>query len=193
MAKWRAEALARLHEPQKNIDPAGNVMALWGAWPPTRGQVCFTLALLLLVAGWAGWCVVRGDLFGGHGVVLDVREGQARVWLVDNGSFDATLELHVERGGQHQRQYVIDKSTYSTLRLIRYGGRILVANGEFIFAAYDPASDHIIQFDQLPFTVWEGQGQVLDSYDFGNERASMRFGFRQVREQRAIGGAGGGR
>jgi hypothetical protein len=84
---------------------------------------------------------------------------------------------------------VIDKSTYSTLRLIRYAGHILVANGEFIFAAYDAPADRIIRTDQLPFTVWEGQGDVLDTYRFADGPASMRPEFRRVREQRVGGPA----
>ena len=160
-------------------------------WRPSRWQVGIAFASVLVVV-WVGWCVLTFDPFRGRGVLLDVADGPARVWLLDNGSFDMTLELHVVRRGQHQRAYVIDKSNYSTLRFIRFDGNILVANGDFVFAAYDASADRIVSYDQLPFTVWEGQGEVVDSYQFSNDPASMRPGFPRVREQSAEDGGVGG-
>jgi len=118
----------------------------------------------------------------GRGELVSSKVGDAKVWLYDNGSFDCTLELHVKRRGQERFEYVIDKSTYSTLRLIKYQGRIMAANDKYIFAAYDPASDRIVGYHDLPFTIWEGQGEVLGSYKFTDAAPEMRRDFPQRTE-----------
>lgn len=113
---------------------------------------------------------------------MHCRSGDSDIWLVDSGSVDLTLQLHVRRAGRTRYDYVIDKSGYSTLRLIKYRGRILAANGKYIFAAYDLASDQIVHYRDLPFTIWEGQGEVMDSYQWSNKPAHMRQDFPERRE-----------
>lgn len=160
--------------------------------PPGPRPFSDTVAAIMigLVAVLLLGCVVRSVFFAlnpfrGRGVLLEMTEGPARIWLADRGSFDVTLELHVDGPAGHRSVYAIDKSTYSTLRFVRHGGRVLVANGPFVFAAYDPATDRIIGYNELPFTVWEGQGEVVDSYRFSSDPPSMRAGFPEVRERRA--------
>ena len=142
-------------------------------------------AVVALLVGCLGWRILHFDLFGGRGVLLKTDEGPATLWLFDIGGMDSTLELHVDGNARHRSEYVIDKSTYSTLRFIRYNGRVLVANGEFIFAAYDPAADAVIGYDDLPFKIWEGQGEVLASYVYGSEPASVWHNSRRVHEHQA--------
>jgi hypothetical protein len=105
----------------------------------------------------------------------------AEIWLQDPWSFDLTLELHVRRNGTHRKEYVIDKSEYGRLSFVLYGDRLLVLNNQYIFAAYDIPTDCVIHYDDLPFTLYEGQGKVVDSTRIG-DRASMRSGFPLKRE-----------
>jgi hypothetical protein len=150
-------------------------------WRITAGAVA---ALVVACFASLAWRVVTGP-FAGRGVLLKIDEGPATLWLSDTGDFDSTLELHVERAARHRMAYAIDKSTYSTLRFVRYAGRILIANGEYVFAAYDPAADAILGPADLPFTIREGQGQVIASYAYGDQPAIMWHTFPRVREQRA--------
>ena len=144
-----------------------------------RSTFPFLLILVLLIVAGS---VVSCDPLSGRGELVRCSIGGSRVWLTDDGSFDLTLQLHVSRAGRTRSEYVIDKSDYSTLRLIRHKDRVLVANGDYIFAAYDPASDRIIRYRDLPFTIWEGQGEVLDSYQWSDGPARMRDGFPERRE-----------
>jgi hypothetical protein len=83
----------------------------------------------------------------------------------------------VDNAGTRRFDYVIDKSSYGTLRLVRDRGRILVTADRFIFAAYDPATDMIIRYNDLPFTIWDGRGEVLDARRFADGAAHMRQDF----------------
>ena len=61
MAKWRAEALARLPELRKKIDAADNVMALWdevrGAFEQAYRDEPPNESLIARVYSFADWCV----------------------------------------------------------------------------------------------------------------------------------------
>lgn len=62
MAKWRAEALARLPELRKEIDTADNVMTLWdeiwrGAFEPAYREDPPDESLIARVYSFADWCV----------------------------------------------------------------------------------------------------------------------------------------
>ena len=139
-------------------------------------------SLRLLAAMAAAGLLISCDRTSDRGELVSWRDGDTRIWLVDDGSFDLTLQLHVERAGRRRFEYVIDKSTYSTLRLIKYRGQLLAVNDRFIFAAYDTASDSIIRYDALPFTIWEGQGEIVSSHRWSDGPASMRAGFPMWRE-----------
>jgi hypothetical protein len=140
-------------------------------------RLLLTLVLLTIAAASVSCDAVvsRGELVRG-----DV--GGSQIMLTDNGSFDLTLERHVNRAGQTRSEYVIDKSRYSTLRLIKHEDRVLVANGDYIFAAYDPASDQIIHYRDLAVTIWDGRGEVIDSYKWSDGPAHMRSDFPERRE-----------
>jgi hypothetical protein len=132
------------------------------------------LPLLLLAVAGSGVSCDQGD---GRGELVRGDIGDTRIWLTDDGSFDLALRLHVERAGRTRSEYVIDKSEYSTLRLVRHEDRVLVANGDYVFAAYDPACDRIIHYDDLPVTIWDGRGEVIDSYKWSDGPARMRSDF----------------
>ena len=141
-------------------------------------SVLVIVGLLLLIA--------ISSLFSlsfGRGTLAEAKINHGKVWLYDEGSFDLTLKLYVSRDGVTRSRYVIDKSEYGTLRLIRHEGDVLAAADEFIFAAYDTELDAIITYHDLPFTIWEGQGEVVDSYKW-SDAAVMRRGFpeRKARE-----------
>src|SRR5262245_24071058 len=97
------------------------------------------ILVLLVVAGSSISC----DPGGGRGELVRGEIAGTKIWLTDDGSFDLTLQLHVKRAGQTRAEYVIDKSEYSTLRLIKRNDQVLVANGGYLFAAYDQTSDQI--------------------------------------------------
>ena len=144
-----------------------------------RSTVRPLLALGLLTIAASG---ISCDPGGGRGELVRGEISGSQVWLTDNGSFDLDLQLHVKRAGQTRSEYVIDKSGYSTLRLIKHKGRILVAAGDYIFAAYDPASDQIIRYRDLPVTIWNGQGEVIASYKWSDGPARMRHDFPERRD-----------
>jgi len=119
------------------------------------------------------------------------RDTGTKVWLLDDHSFDNTLQLHVERNGRRQMGYVIDKSSYGTLRFALYGKRLLALNDSYIFAAYDLESNQILYYWQLPFTIYEGQGEIVASHR-EPEGAVMRSGFPRTRESEAATSRPGG-
>jgi hypothetical protein len=125
--------------------------------------------MLTVLAGGTAALLILGALFlgaptFGRGTLLSCREGDAYLRLTDPGGVDMTLTLTVKRSGETQSAYVIDKSTYGTLRFVRDGGRVLVTNDGFIFAAYEPATGRIVPYDELEVTVWNGRGEVLDTH-----------------------------
>ena len=69
------------------------------------------------------------------------------------------------------------------------GGQLLVANDNYIFAAYNPRTDAVTHYYNLPFTIWEGQGKIVDSYRFSDKKAWMRKDFPHKHEQTSQPGA----
>jgi len=118
----------------------------------------------------------------GRGVLLTWKDGAKHVTLEDHGSFDMSLELHDRTGGRDHTNYVIDKSAYGTLRFIWYQDALWAANDQFLFARYDPKTETVTTYNELPFTLWEGQGKVLSKYSMSPGPASMRRDFPMVKE-----------
>lgn len=119
----------------------------------------------------------------GRGKLLSTTIDGTTLSLHDTGSFDLALFLHIDRRNSHEISEIIDKSTYGTLRFVRYKDNILVANDQFIFASYNTVTHELLNYNQLPFTVWTNQGKVLDSYTFGSDPAAMRPNFPLLLEQ----------
>ena len=96
--------------------------------------------------------------------------------LVDTSSFDLDLRLDVRAGGVTHSSYVIDKSRYGMLALVECGDRYLLLNDQFIFAAFERLTQRVVPYEELPYTVYEGEGKVLVSKRVG-QCAEMRSGF----------------
>lgn len=132
---------------------------------------CLVLLVIVLV-------VIVPHCLSAENVLLSYADSTSgtKLWLEDNGSFDSAILLHVKRNGMEQRSYIIDKSQYGTWGFARDHDQFLVVNDEFIVAAYDMPSEKIIHYRELPFTIREGQGEIV-ALKKSARRAALRQDF----------------